>query len=213
MNNEERRKIFKQMLRKNLKNLPQQYNERGFSSFSDLWEHFLGLFGRSRKDIQDEIREFSIVLAEESFKDYLFVVDNYEAQELASRPREEWLIMGFSSTDNLFADAEQIHVDEITIRSAIVFWVGDEVMYHKTKQIIETNKIEDYFDLSGAFTLYALKVNTHGELYREAKECERYMISENIISCCKENNIDLTAMHLGHISSDVAQANGFFSLV
>ena len=106
---------------------------------------------------KDECKEVEKKDTEESFKDYLFVVDNYEAQELASRPREEWLIMGFSSTDNLFADAEQIHVDEITIRSAIVFWVGDEVMYHKTKQIIETNKIEDYFDLSGAFTLYALK--------------------------------------------------------
>ena len=216
MNNNEKIKIFDKILEKKLTYLLRNR----YGTFEDnsllatIWESLMGLFKRSREDIAAEIQRFSKQLARESFKEFINIMDNLEQQELAARPKEEWLIMGFSSTDNLFANSEHISVDEKTIREAIVFWLGDDSQFCSIKNIIDHEQIDVNTDeLFGAFTLYAVKIHSHGELYRGAKEDDSYMISVKIISCCKDDNIDLTAVHLGHISSDVAQANGFFSLL
>lgn len=216
MNNNEKIKIFDKILEKKLTYLLRNR----YGTFEDnsllatMWESLMGLFKRSREDIAAEIQRFSKQLARESFKEFINIMDNLEQQELAARPKEEWLIMGFSSTDNLFANSEHISVDDKTIRGAIVFWTGDDTQFRSIKNIIDDKQIDVNSDeLFGAFTLYAVKIHSYGELYRGAKEDDRYMISVKIISCCKNDNIDLTAMHLGHISADVAQANGFFSLV
>ena len=215
MSNNEKIKIFDKILEKKITSLLRN-RYRTFednSLLASMWESLMGLFKRSREDIATEIQCFSKQLARESFKEFMNIMDNLEQQELAARPKDEWLIMGFSSTDNLFANSKQISIDEKTIRGAVVFWTGNDSQFRSIKNIIDDKQIDaNTNELFGAFTLYAVKIHSHGELYRGAKEDDRYMISVKIISCCKDDDIDLTAVHLGHISPDVAQECEFFSL-
>ena len=215
MNNNEKIRIFDDILEEKLTCLLRnRYETREDNDLlATLWNALMRLFKCPQYDYAEEIQQFSKRLAQESFKEFIDRMDSLEQQELTARPKEEWLIMGFSSTDNLFANSEHISVDEKTIRGAIVFWTGDDSQFRSIKNIIDDKQIDvNSEELFGAFTLYAVKIHSHGELYRGAKEDDRYMISVKIISCCKDDNIDLTAVHLGHLPSEVAQECGFFSL-
>lgn len=223
MNNNEVADIFQAILEQQIEKEKRAYRQ-GQSSLCSTFDIICSRLGIPFGDIDPVILDFTKAIARKSFKKFLSCINNDGTQDTnvystteyvqSRKIQEEWLIMGFSSTDNLFANSEHISVDEKTIRGAIVFWTGDDTQFRSIKNIIDDKQIDaNTNELFGAFTLYAVKIHSHGELYRGAKEDDRYMISVKIISCCKENNIDLTAMHLGHISSDVAQANGFFSLV
>ena len=122
--------------------------------------------------------------------------------------KKEWLILGFPSSINSYT--EDIKVDEEILRSAILFWIGDERQYTSLLSSIAQNKSDD--DLFGQYSLYAFQFHNNGILYPGAKEVDRYMIAQNIISSCKRNALELKAVYLGRIPFTMAEEKKFFSL-